>query len=422
MAATPTELEQSFLDVGSTLGLVDAAHGDQAVAVAAQIRKRGAYADVRTVLVGRRTLKPEQADQILSKMPTVNQRCPVCGNEFMGDDFDPEALCPRDGAPLRPQLAPLEAGKTVRPVSRPNPSLPPPPPPPSQQPRRAFGKERDTASKDPMVGKQFGNFKLLHLISSSHTSNVYEARLGSGDLPFAVKVLRSTDDTRRRRFLREAKLAALIGHPNVIDIIEVGEAAEHLYLAMEYVQGHNLMTVIEATNDGNGMPPGEAIPIALAILDGLEAAHQLGIVHRDLKPHNIIVGTLDVKIADFGSARQMDDAAVSGMLTANNVTVGTAAYMAPEQLQTPKVDYRADLYAFGATLYHMLTGKLPFDGKNAMDVAMAKMREPAPSLRSKKKDVPAAIDEAVLKLLERDPEQRTQSAALAARALTKAMN
>jgi serine/threonine-protein kinase len=145
-------------------------------------------------------------------------------------------------------------------------------------------------------------------------------------------------------------------------------------------------------------------------------------VHRDLTPQNVIIGQLDVKIADFGSARHTDEGGGSGMLTANNATVGTAAYMAPEQLETPKVDYRADLYAFGSTLYHMLTGTIPFEGRNAMDVAMAKMQKDAPSMRTKKATVPAALDAVVLALLQRDPGARPQSALLAAKALQKAMS
>ncbi|MGE0433274.1 MAG: serine/threonine protein kinase [Planctomycetota bacterium] len=422
-STTPTALEQQFITVGGQLGLVDKTAAGQAVQVAAGIRKRGAYADVRTVMLGRRMIRHDDADRVLGKMPEVNQRCPACGSEFRTSEYESDALCPKDGAPLKPQLAPHEAGKTVRPAARPSPGLPPAPLPPSQR-KASKGSSPTSASgvqDDPMVGKVFGNFRLLGLVSTSPTSNVYEARLASGgDLPFAVKVQRSTDATRRRRFMREARLAALIDHPNVISIIEVGEALDHLYLAMEYVSGHNLLTIIE--HERGGMDAIESVSIGLAMLDGLEAAHQLGIVHRDLKPQNVIVGQLDVKIADFGSARHTDESAQSGMLTANNATVGTAAYMAPEQLETPKVDYRADLYAFGSTLYHMLTGTIPFDGRNAMDVAMAKMQHDAPSMTTKKAGISPALDAVVLSLLQRDPAARPQSALLAAKALQKAMS
>ena len=158
--------------------------------------------------------------------------------------------------------------------------------------------------------------------------------------------------------------------------------------------------------------------ISQHVLAGLEAAHQIGVVHRDIKPANILVTEQTAKIIDFSIARlDENDAAASSVLTATGILLGTPHYMAPEQLSTSKVDYRADLYAFGVTLFHMLTGQTPFTGDSAMAVLKEKMQGEAPAPSSLNRTLPKELDEVVLQLPQRERKDRQASAGAVAKQL-----
>ncbi len=238
----------------------------------------------------------------------------------------------------------------------------------------------------------------------------------------AVKVLPPElvgDEERRLRFLREARAAAAVTHPNIATVHEIGEADGTVFIAMEHIEGKTLRSVISA----RPLPIKDAVLIAAQIAEGLAAAHQAGVIHRDLKPDNIML-TPDqhVKILDFGLAKMLDehqvakDAAdsrvetISGEMTRAGKLMGTAAYMSPEQARGDKIDARSDLFAFGIVLYEMVTGVAPFKGRSATDVLSAIIRDqPVPALQINA-GVPAELQRVIDKCLEKDRAERYQHA------------
>jgi predicted Ser/Thr protein kinase len=225
----------------------------------------------------------------------------------------------------------------------------------------------------------------------------------------ALKVISSAWATDEQamvaRFRREAAAARKVSSPSVIRIHDLGEARPGLlYLSMEYVAGRTLAEVISQ----RGLVPIEDVRDMLKqICTGLEAAHQAGVVHRDLKPSNVLVGERGtVKIIDFGLATT----AVGDGLTATGAILGTPHYMAPEQVRGKQVDARTDVYAFGALAYHLVCGRPPFAGDNAIAIGFAHLSEPPPPPRQIRKDVPANLEAAILAALAKLPDDRPASA------------
>ncbi len=225
----------------------------------------------------------------------------------------------------------------------------------------------------------------------------------------ALKVISSAWATDEQamvaRFRREAAAARKVSSPAVIRIHDLGEARPGLlYLSMEYFAGRTLAEVI--TQRGL-VPIDDARDILKQICTGLEAAHQAGIVHRDLKPSNVLVGERGaVKIIDFGLATT----AVGDGLTATGAILGTPHYMAPEQVRGKPVDARTDVYALGALAYHLVCGRPPFHGDNAIAIGFAHLSEPPPPPRQIRKDVPANLEAAILAALAKLPDDRPASA------------
>ncbi|MGQ0733636.1 MAG: bifunctional serine/threonine-protein kinase/formylglycine-generating enzyme family protein [Acidobacteriota bacterium] len=216
------------------------------------------------------------------------------------------------------------------------------------------------------------------------------------------------DAPARSRLLREAQAASALDHPNVAAVFDIDEWNGQLFIAMPYYEGETLRERIER----GSLDVHEVARIAAQIASGLAAAHRVGIVHRDLKPANVIL-TRDgqVKILDFGLAKVSSETqATMARLTGPGTTVGTVAYMAPEQTTGSEVDARADVWAFGVTLYEMLTGHLPFHGDTAPAMLLAVASQPAPRLADSRSDVPAPLAHIVEAALEKDVARRTLSA------------
>lgn len=220
----------------------------------------------------------------------------------------------------------------------------------------------------------------------------------------AVKVLRpgaGRDSILRRRFLREARLAARLSHPNIVRVYDVGEIEDGLFIVMEYVAGQTLA-------DAAKLPADDAVALVLQACAGLQHAHDAGLVHRDVKPANLLLGDDGVlKIADFGIAR----AAEATRLTELGTVLGTAAYLSPEQAAGEEVKAATDLYSLGAVLYELLTGRPPLEFGSLAEVA-AKQREGLiVPVRDVEPSVPAPLEATVMRCLARDPRFRPQSAA-----------
>ena len=224
----------------------------------------------------------------------------------------------------------------------------------------------------------------------------------------AVKTLHpelSFDEGLRARFRREAVAAARLGHPAIVATYDTGEDEDVAYIVMELVDGP---TVRRLLDEHGTLPVPEALRIAREVTAALDHAHRHGVVHRDIKPANVLVAPEGpVKVTDFGIAK----AAGSSDLTRTGTVVGTARYLAPEQVDGRGSDERTDVYAVGLLLYEMLVGRLPFGGDNEMAVAIARLATPAPSVQDARPEIPDAVARLVARCLERDSDARFQDAA-----------
>ena len=251
------------------------------------------------------------------------------------------------------------------------------------------------------VPEEIGGFKLIRRIGEGALGTVWLAEQISLSKHVAVKVLKPELAGRKDLvdgFLREARAAAALVHPRVVQAITAGEDKGVYYFAMEYVPGRNLREILAQRGH---LDEREALSIARKIAEGLAAAARCGLVHRDIKPANILVcadGT--VKIADFGLAHPPSVVAPGW---------GTPDYMAPEQVTgQERVDARTDLYALGATLFHLLTGRPPFAASNVKDVMLARLSQPAPDVRAIKPEISPRTAALVARLLAREPRNRCQ--------------
>ena len=240
---------------------------------------------------------------------------------------------------------------------------------------------------------------------------VYAARDERLERTVALKMMSSfgDDETGRRRFWREARAAASVNHPNICQLYDIGEDEGELFIAMELLEGEPLSERLRR----GPLTLSEMIPIGLGVLAALSVLHARGIVHRDLKPSNVFLTPHGVKLLDFGLARTSDTAPArsldsSGNLTRTGMLLGTPGYMAPEQLMGEPLDARTDLFAVGAILFEMLTGRPAFTGFNFVDIMHATLHEQPPALVGS--PAVAAADRVIRRALAKRPEDRPASA------------
>ncbi|MGZ0170796.1 MAG: serine/threonine-protein kinase [Planctomycetales bacterium] len=251
-----------------------------------------------------------------------------------------------------------------------------------------------------------GEFRLLRRLGAGGMAQVYLAEQTSLKRNVAIKVMRSdfgSDETHRKRFEHEARAAAGLNHPNIVQVFAVGEEENIQYIAQEYVQGVNLRQYLQKKK-----PPTAHVAIHLMkqVSSALHAAHQAGIVHRDIKPENIMVTRRMVaKVTDFGLA-QLTLGGERVNLTQMGVTMGTPLYMSPEQVNGASVDARSDLYSMGVTFYHLLSGSPPFRAATAFALAYKHLNEDAPPLQDLRSDLPPSLIKVVHRLMLKDPAER----------------
>jgi eukaryotic-like serine/threonine-protein kinase len=227
------------------------------------------------------------------------------------------------------------------------------------------------------------------------------------DRPVALKWLAenlAANPEFTQRFLREARLAARLAHPNIVAVYNVGEEDGRPFIVMEYVEGETLSDLLRRRGR---LEPAEAVSLTVQACSGLETAHEAELVHRDIKPQNLLLtpeGTL--KIADFGIARSLDGTQV----TEAGTVLGTAAYVAPEQAAGDPVTAAADIYALGAVLYELLTGRPPYVADTLQELFAEQRRGSIAPVRELAPDVPAPLEDAVMHALARDPTYRPESA------------
>ena len=257
-----------------------------------------------------------------------------------------------------------------------------------------------------LEGQTLGNYRIHNRIGQGAMGAVYKATQISMDRIVALKVLRENlvaDREFVRGFLNEARTAGKLNHPNVVRVHDFGEAGGVYYFSMEYVNGQTVEDILG--RDGR-IPVKRALEMARQVADALNHAHGLGIIHRDVKPQNIMVDRRgQVKLTDLGLAR-----ANRGKSTDKGPIMGTPYYMAPEIARERRYDQRSDLYSLGASLYHMVTGRVPFDGPDSISVIGKHVKEPLTSPRKIDPGIPAKVSELIELLMAKNPGLRPSSA------------
>jgi len=279
-------------------------------------------------------------------------------------------------------------------------------------------KAREAASPS-LVGSRLGDYQLLRKLGRGGMADVYAARQLSLGREVALKVLRADfarDNDYIHRFRREARAAAKLNHPNIVQVYEVGNVDSVHYIAQELIDGENLRQSL----DRHGViGTEEALEVLVGVASALEVAAEAGITHRDIKPENVMRNVRGIiKVADFGLARIGTDVdATQSNLTQVGLTLGTPRYMSPEQVQGKTVDTRSDLYSLGVTAYHLLAGRPPFEADDSLALALMHLHEtPVPLDRNRARydaegdpDLPEWLIAVIARLMNKLPQDRFQS-------------
>jgi len=302
-------------------------------------------------------------------------KCPKCHFEILDDS----RFCSKCGTPIRA----------------------------TEEELAAFTKTLVTPSTGVALGSLLaGKYRVQEEIGHGGMGVVYKAEDIKLNRPVALKFLPpewSSNQEARVRLIQEACAAAALAHPNICTIYEVDEGEGKPFIAMEYVEGENLRAKIKK----GPLPIEEMLDIIIQTAEGLEKAHQKGIIHRDIKSANIMVTESgQAKIMDFGLAKLHGGTA----FTKEGVTLGTVAYMSPEQARGDKVDGRTDIWSLGVVLYEMLTRELPFRGERDVSLLYSIVHEPPRSLKDRKPPVPAELQQVIERALDKDPDSRYQTA------------
>ena len=274
------------------------------------------------------------------------------------------------------------------------------------------------------AGTSFSHYEIRSQLGAGGMGEVYLAEDLKLRRPVAIKFIarhKEISPAAERRFLREARAASQLNHPNIITIYEAGETENHAYIVMEYVEGRSLRELILACD----LMPQTTLDIALQISDALAEAHEHNVIHRDIKPENILLTERGrVKVLDFGLARNFgaftstqDGATIVDSLTDSGAIVGTLPYMAPEQLRREQLDRRSDIFSFGIVLFEMMTGKHPFKGLNAFEIASLILKNEEVNTDCFSPSLPPSVPAFIKRVLEKDRHRRFDTFAEVKRAL-----
>jgi len=333
------------------------------------------------------------------------RRCPKCGSVYADTTA---RFCPKDGSMLVEVQARKAGGPPAPPGSSGTGVRTPLPP------GKATGLDRASTLSNQILDARY---QVMKKLGEGGMSYVYLAKeISSGDT-VAIKVLSprlATDKSSVERLRREAGLAMRLDHPNVCRILRLGESEDGLiYLVMPFLKGELL-----SDREVRGGPMDITLGVTLLkqMCAGLHHAHELQIIHRDLKPENVMLvpddgdGTERAVVMDFGLAKERRADPAIAKLTATGIILGTPEFMSPEQIRGKPLDARSDIYALGIVAFEMFTGKLPFQGRNAQEMMIARLRSQPQSVRTLRPDVPEPVEKALTRALQTSPDDRFATA------------
>ena len=328
------------------------------------------------------------------------RRCPKCGSMYTDSAA---RFCPKDGS----MLVEIQSKKSSAPPSSDSGTG-------ARTPLPKSGLDRASSLSNQILDARY---QVMKKLGEGGMSYVYLAKEISSGETVAIKVLSprlASDKSSVERLRREAGLAMRLDHPNVCRILRLGESEDGLiYLVMPFLKGELL-----SDREVRGGPMD--IPLSVALLKqmcaGLHHAHELQIIHRDLKPENVMLvpddggGIERAVVMDFGLAKERRADPAIAKLTATGIILGTPEFMSPEQIRGKTLDARSDLYALGIVAFEMLTGKLPFQGRNAQEMMIARLRSQPVPIRQYRPDVPEPVERALSKALQTNPDGRYMTA------------
>jgi serine/threonine protein kinase len=262
---------------------------------------------------------------------------------------------------------------------------------------------------DARLGKVLAGYRIEERIGRGGMGIVYRAEHLKLRRRAAIKIIApelAESEGFHDRFNREARMAAALQHPNIVTVYDAGEEDRLLYLAMQYIEGSDLSTVLRTQGR---LRPYRALDVCRQVAAALDAAHAHGMIHRDIKPANVLIEGRTAFLTDFGLTKRIEGSQTQ--LTQAGDVVGTIHYVAPEQIEGGRVDARTDIYSLGCLVYHCLTGELPFARDTDVAVIYAHLSEEPPRITSVRPDLPAGLDAVIAKALEKAPERRFQTCA-----------
>src|SRR3954454_227673 len=261
--------------------------------------------------------------------------------------------------------------------------------------------------EDPRLGTEIAGYRIEERIGRGGMGVVYRAQHMNLQRRAAIKIIAPEfADTKgfRSRFIREARIAAALQHPNIVTVYDAGQSGQTLYIAMQFIRGSDLAAIL---NEEGRLRPSRAIDVCRQVASALDAAHGMALIHRDVKPGNVLIEGRRAYLTDFGLTKRSGSTRTA--LTQAGELVGTIHYVAPEQIEGGQVDARTDVYSLACLLFHCLVGDVPFSRDTDVAVIYAHLSEAPPKPSELRPELPVGLDAVIAKALDKSPDRRFQS-------------